>query len=148
MGMTEEIEARRARLRELVEKDSATSTAGVNHIAVISSDVEASVRFYREVLGMPLVSVDANRDLPESTHVNVDLGGGTRLSIFDFPHLGGRKAVEGAGGLMHIALSLPRERLESIRETIESQGVPMQRIGDSFYLRDPDGLTVELTLVD
>ena len=129
-------------------KDSATTTSGVNHIAVISADIEASVRFYREVLGMPLVSVAANRDLPESTHVNVDIGGGTRLSIFDFPHLRGRKAVEGAGGLMHIALSLSRERLEEVERAIAAQGVPMQRIGDSFYLRDPDGLTVELTLVD
>ena len=97
---------------------------------------------------MPLVSVAANRDLPDSTHVNVDIGGGTRLSIFDFPHLRGRKAVEGAGGLMHIALSLSRERLEEVERAIAAQGVPMQRIGDSFYLRDPDGLTVELTLVD
>jgi catechol 2,3-dioxygenase-like lactoylglutathione lyase family enzyme len=122
MSTTDKIEARRARLKELVVTGSTTSTAGVNHIAVISADLEASVRFYREVLGMPLVSVAANRDLPESTHVDVDIGGGTRLSIFDSPHLQGRKAVEGAGGLMHIALSLSRERLEEVERASSDRG--------------------------
>ena len=95
---------------------------------------------------MPLISVSANRDEPRCTHVNIALGNGTSLSLFDFPEVKERSAG-GAGGLMHLALSLPRERSEKIEASLNKHGVQHQRIHDSVYFHDPDGLTLELTLV-
>ena len=147
MSVSNDIEAKRKRLEAMVDRQATTPTRGVNHIAVISSDLERSAQFYHDVLGMPLVSVTPNRDEPRSTHINVALGGGVNLSLFDFPDVAGQ-AVGGAGGLMHLALSLPRDRLEAIEVRVKKAGVAIQRIGDSLYFHDPDGLMLELTLVD
>ena len=74
------------------------------------------------------------------------LGQGTMLSLFDFPNVKGT-AVQGAGGLMHLALSLPRERFARVEAALNEHKVPHQRIHDSIYFHDPDGLMLELTLV-
>ena len=87
MGTIEETEAKRERLRSLVDKEHTAPTEGVNHVAVVSSDREKSARFYHDVLGMPLASVAPNRDEPRSTHINIALGSGTMLSLFDFPNV-------------------------------------------------------------
>ena len=146
MTTLQEIEATRQRLEALVEKEPTTPAEGVNHVAVISADLERAVRFYRDVLGMALTSVTANRDEPRSTHINIALGRGTMLSLFDFPNVKGQ-AVQGTGGLMHLALWLPRERLARIEAALNEHQVPHQRIHDSIYFKDPDGMTLELTLV-
>jgi catechol 2,3-dioxygenase-like lactoylglutathione lyase family enzyme len=46
---------------------------GVNHIALVSSDMARTVRFYRDVLGMPLVKT---LDLPDGKgqHFFFDIG--------------------------------------------------------------------------
>ena len=141
------IEAARERLRTLMTKAAPTPTTGVNHVAVVSADLERAANFYQGVLGMPLTSVAANRDEPRSTHINIDIGSGAMLSIFDFPDVK-QPATGGVGGLMHLAISLPKARFDGIRRSLDQQGVTHQRIGDSVYLHDPDGLHIELTLVD
>ena len=97
MTTLQEIEATRQRLNALVEKEPTTPADGVNHLAVISADLERAVHFYRDVLGMALNSVTANRDEPRSPHINIALGRGTMLSLFDFPDMKGQ-AVQGPAG--------------------------------------------------
>ena len=147
MSTQAEIEAKRERLAALVEKQAPTSTRGVNHVAVISADLERAVGFYRDVLGMPLTNVAPNRDEPRSTHVNVDIGGGTMLSLFEFPDVT-RPAEGGVGGLMHLAISLAKDKFDEIEGSLKRHGVRYQQIGHSVYFHDPDGMQIELTLVD
>ena len=143
--MTDDIQAKRQRLQKMVETELSTPTEGVNHVAVIVLELERSVRFYTEVLGMTLTSVAPNRDEPRSTHANIALGQGTMLSLFDFPNVT-HQAVEGVGGLMHLALSLPRQRFEKIEGSLNANKISYERIHDSIYFKDPDGMTLELTL--
>ena len=65
-----------------------TQTGGVDHLALICSDLEATIRFYTEVLGMRLTKIVQNRDEPTSTHIFLDMGGGNQLAFFDFPEKG------------------------------------------------------------
>ena len=52
------MEEKRERLRRLIPSSSQLSvTEGVNHVAVYCKDMEATARFYTEVLGMPLINV-------------------------------------------------------------------------------------------
>src|SRR5918999_1324074 len=95
-----ELEQKRTRLRQWIPGDMQESvTRGVDHVAVFAKDLEATAAFYPNVLGMPVVNVTANRDVPESTHMNVALGNGMQLSFFDFPHISRlqRRAPEGVG---------------------------------------------------
>src|ERR1700732_2613357 len=67
------------------QKRLATSARGIHHLALISSDIERTIKFYSEVLGFPLVELFENRDLASSTHWFHDLGHGNLLAFFDFP---------------------------------------------------------------
>ncbi|PKB78589.1 MAG: hypothetical protein BZY88_17645 [SAR202 cluster bacterium Io17-Chloro-G9] len=144
--MAQEMEAKRERIRRLIPADPGESaTAGVNHLAVFAKDLEVTAEFYSGVLGMPVVNVTANRDVAESTHMNIHIGNGTMLSFFDFPHVPRqrRKAPEGVGGIMHIALPMNTERLDGVEEKLKVRHVKYQQIGGSLYFKDPNGLGIE-----
>ena len=72
-------------------------TGGVDHLALICADLEATIRFYAEVLGMRLTRIVQNRDDPTSTHIFFDMGGGNQLAFFDFPEKGPAPTVPDGG---------------------------------------------------
>jgi glyoxylase I family protein len=147
-----ELEARRGELRDRYLKapgDRPTSTGrGIHHAALICSDVEQTIEFYQDLLGFPLVELVENRDYPGSSHFFFDLGNQTLLGFFDFPGLGLEPGVEAIGGVPHIAISAPRDRWEAARERLDAAGVkyagPDRGIEESMYLKDPDGIQIEL----
>ncbi len=144
-----EIEAKRDRLKKWIpESQAQAATQGMNHLAVYSKDLEATAAFYNDVMGIPVVRVTANRDVADSTHMNVAMGNGMTFAFFDFPHVPRlqRKSPEGVGGIMHVALATSQERLDEIKDRLEQHRVKYQQIGGSFYLKDPNGLGLELML--
>ena len=121
-----ELRAKRDRLRRWMPGEGAeTSTGGVNHIAIFAKDLEATAEFYGRILGMPVIGVTANRDAAESTHMNVSIGNGMALSFFDFPQVArlGRKAPEGVGGIMHIAVTISTEKLAELQKRMNENRV-------------------------
>ena len=71
-----------------VSSRPASSARGLHHTALISSDVERTVRFYQDLLEFPLTELIENRDYPGSSHFFFDIGNGNLLAFFDFPGLG------------------------------------------------------------
>ena len=122
----------------------ATSARGVHHVALLSQDVERTIRFYQELLGFPLTELFENRDYPGSTHFFFDIGNGNALAFFDFPALDLGPYAEVLGGLHHLAISVPPERWREQRQRLEEAGVDTECISSSLYFRDPDGARVEL----
>ena len=148
---TQELNEKRTQLREWIPRATKQSlTQGVNHLAVYARDLEATAAFYTDVMGMPVVNVTANRDVPESTHMNVDVGNGMMLSFFDFPHIARlrRRAPEGVGNVMHLALSISPERYAEVKHRLDEHRVNSQEVGGSLYVKDPNGLGIELLPVD
>jgi len=144
-------EAMRERLRGLIPEGGKDGpTKGVNHIAVFAKDLEATAKFYSEIMGMPVVSVAPNRDVAESTHMNVAIGNGMRLSFFDFPHVPRlqRKAPEGVGNVMHIALPTARNIFLEVKERCDQNKIKYQEVGGAIYVKDPIGLAIELMPYD
>jgi catechol 2,3-dioxygenase-like lactoylglutathione lyase family enzyme len=141
------INAERDRLRSafLHEKRPASSARGVHHIALLSSNVERTIRFYQDVLGFPLTEIFENRDYKGSNHFFFDIGHGNLLAFFDFPDLGLGPYSEVLGGLHHIAISVERDQWEAARERLEAIGVQVHIEGEtSMYFPDPDGARLEL----
>ena len=143
------IEAERDRIRSAHLKpaaDRAASTArGLHHTALISSDVETTVRFYQDVLGFPLTELIENRDYPGSSHFFFDIGNGNLLAFFDFPGLDVGPYAEVLGGLHHMAISVDPDHWQELVRRLEDAGVAHEvHSGVSVYFRDPDGARIEL----
>jgi len=122
----------------------ASSARGVHHVALLSSNVERTIRFYQDVLEFPLTDLFENRDYEGSTHFFFDLGNGNAIAFFDFPELGLGDYAEVLGGLHHLAISVPPDRWERLRANLDAEGVEVLNIDTSLYFRDPDGARVEL----
>jgi glyoxylase I family protein len=146
-----ELEARREELRQkylLPPTERDTPGRGIHHAALICSDVEQTIQFYQGLLGFPLVELVENRDYHGSSHFFFDLGNKTLLGFFDFPGLGLEPGVESIGSVQHIAISTPRDRWEQLRKRLDEAGVeyhgPDFGVEESMYLKDPDGIQIEL----
>lgn len=141
------IEVERDRIRrEHVRKPRPPSSArGIHHVALLSSDVERTIRFYQDLLEFPLTEIFENRDYRGSNHFFFDLGNGNLLAFFDFPGLDLGPYAEVLGGLHHIAISVEPQRWERIKAKLDQAGVAyLLESGTSIYLTDPDGARVEL----
>ncbi|HEU4360735.1 MAG TPA: VOC family protein [Mycobacterium sp.] len=122
-----------------------SSARGLHHTAVISSDVERTVRFYQELLEFPLTEIIENRDYPGSTHFFFDIGNGNLLAFFDFPGLDLGSYREVLGGLHHIAISVEPHRWQQLRTKLADAGVEFVEHSEvSLYFSDPDGARLEL----
>jgi catechol 2,3-dioxygenase-like lactoylglutathione lyase family enzyme len=135
---------RAAHLRPSEQREPSTAR-GLHHTALISSDVERTVRFYQDVLGFPLTELIENRDYPGSSHFFFDIGNGNLLAFFDFPGLDVGPYAEVMGGLHHMAISVEPQRWEELVERLRAAGVDHEiHSGVSVYFRDPDGARIEL----
>ena len=143
-----QIEATRARLREerlrAPGERPASSARGLHHAALISSDVERTVRFYQDLLGFPLTELIENRDYPGSSHFFFDIGNQNLLAFFDFPGLDVGPYAEVLGGLHHMAISMEPSRWEEIVARFDEAGVDYVIHSEvSVYFTDPDGARIE-----
>ena len=122
-----------------------SSARGLHHVALLSSDVERTVRFYQDLLEFPLTEIFENRDYRGSNHFFFDIGNGNLLAFFDFPGLDVGPYAEVLGGLHHMAISVDPERWEMLVERLQRAGVAHEvHSGVSVYFRDPDGARIEL----
>ena len=140
------IEAERDRIRTTYLTPGGKSSArGLHHTALLSSDVERTVKFYQEVLGFPLTEIVENRDYQGSNHFFFDIGNGNLLAFFDFPGLDLGPYAEVLGGLHHLAISVEPAQWERLKHNLDEAGVEyLEESGTSIYFRDPDGARVEL----
>ena len=127
----------------------ASQTGGVDHLALICSELERTIDFYTEALGMRLTRIVQNRDEPTSTHIFLDMGGGNQLAFFDFPQKGPARTVRGVGSMHHVALKARPEQMRAILARLNERHISYSIHGTpdagSIYVRDPDEILVELT---
>jgi catechol 2,3-dioxygenase-like lactoylglutathione lyase family enzyme len=143
------IETERQRIRDTHLKPEgerpASSVRGIHHVALLSSDVERTVRFYQDVLEFPLTDIFENRDYKGSNHFFFDVGNGNLLAFFDFPGLDLGPYAEVLGGLHHLSISVEPETWERLKGKLDAEGIPyLHESGTSIYFSDPDGARLEL----
>ena len=143
------VEEARARIRDSHLRPASerpmSSARGLHHTALISSDVERTVRFYQDLLEFPLTELIENRDYPGSSHFFFDIGNGNLLAFFDFPGLDVGPYAEVLGGLHHCAISVDPAHWDRLVGKLEAAGVEhVVHSGVSVYFQDPDGARIEL----
>jgi catechol 2,3-dioxygenase-like lactoylglutathione lyase family enzyme len=125
--------------------------AGLHHLTLLCKDVERSVAFYRNLLGMRLVKQTVNEDDRGARHLffgDEEGRPGTLITCLEYPDLD--EGTVGRGSTHHFALAVgSEEELAGWRDYLTAQGIPVTDLMDrtyfkSVYLRDPDGHMVVL----
>lgn len=125
---------------------------GLHHITLVTSNQEVNRRFYTDVLGLRRVKLTVNQDDIFHRHLfyaNEEGATGSAITFFEWPDL--PKGTVGLTSPHHLAYTVRTlEALPMWRSWLQSQRVSVvgpitrdQRI--SLYLKDPDGVTVEIT---
>ncbi len=109
---------------------------GINHLALVCSDMARTVDFYTNVLGMPLIkTIQLPAEMGQ--HFFFDCGGGDALAFFWFPDAPppapgisgptGRpdqgSLTSARGSMNHVAFAVPPERIDEYRDRLRAAGV-------------------------
>ncbi len=120
----------------------------VHHIAIICSDYQKSKWFYTEVLGFTVLR-EVYRESRQSYKLDLALDGQYIIELFSFPNPPDRLSNPEASGLRHLAFAV--EDIEASITKLERFNVQVEPIRVDEYtrkrftfLRDPDGLPIEL----
>ncbi len=129
-----------------------------HHVAYATRDVEATTRFYEDLMGFPLVHTEVQAH-GESwiRHVFYDTGGGECIAFFQFHAVGERPEYttdlsDGVGlpvWINHAAFQATAEQQDAVRARMTEAGIDPLMEQDhgwchSLYFRDPNGIMVEL----
>jgi len=113
---------------------------GINHLALVSSDMARTVDFYTNVLGMALIKT---LEIPGGAqHFFFDCGNGDSLAFFWFPDApaaapgiasagdlpGGGSIVSAHGSMNHVAFNVPVDRFDDYVQKLEAKGVEVSRV--------------------
>lgn len=114
---------------------------GVHHVALVSSDMGATVDFYSGVLGMPLIKTI---ELPEGSgqHFFFDIGNGDCLAFFWFPDApSGVRGISSPRGLPtdldlisahgsmnHLAFTVPTDKFDEKVALLHEKGIACSEV--------------------
>jgi glyoxalase family protein len=123
---------------------------GIHHITAITGDAPRNVDFYARALGLRLVKKTVNQDDPTVYHLFYadELGSpGSDLTFFEYP--GARHGRVGAGMVYRIVWRVASKgALDFWEERLRTEGVEVAREERSVRFSDPEGLALELTVVE
>ena len=123
---------------------------GVHHISIVGSTRQSAIDFWEGALGMPFVMEQPNLGKPDENHLYFDPGDGRLLTVFtnESRDDARRDAPRDVGCVEHIAFNVSRATFQLAPARLTARGIDfIQRdrgFMDSIYLRDPNGLKVEL----
>jgi len=127
--------------------------SGINHLALITADMDATVRFYHGVLGARLA---ATVGTPEFRHYFFEFGPQCTVAFFEYANVTIEPFAKPAGvpdrrapQFDHLALNLPDENaLHDLRRRLaeadcEATDIIEHRSVHSVYFTDPNGIALE-----
>jgi glyoxalase family protein len=123
---------------------------GIHHVTAITGDAPGNVDFYTRVLGLRLVKKSVNQDDPTVYHLfYADETGsaGSDITFFEYP--GARRGRAGRGMVHTVVWRVgSAEALDFWQERLTREGLDVTRDGDRLTFADPEGLGLELRLVE
>ena len=143
--------------------DLARAWQGINHVSLITGNLDATVAFYRDVLEMRVV-FEAPANPHHGRHAMISAGGsGMGLHFFEVAGAQIFRLPDGVpskpeflpGALQHIAITVADEAAAlALRERLSAHGVPMTPVLEPgrfapmvrmFLFPDPSGLLLKAT---
>lgn len=126
---------------------------GINHLALVTTDMDATVRFYHGVLGARLVAHLGNESF---RHYFFEIGPANTVAFFEYRGIPLRPFAKPAGvpderaaQFDHVSFNLPdEEALLRLRSRLKAAGCEVTDVVDhsfirSIYFTDPNGIALE-----
>ena len=126
---------------------------GINHLALVTTDMDATVRFYHGVLGARLV---AHLAAPSFRHYFFEFGPESTVAFFEYADQPLEPFAKPAGvpdpraiQFDHLSFNLPdEEALHQLRSRLKEAGSEVTDVVDhgfvrSIYFTDPNGIALE-----
>jgi len=133
--------------------DAAARWAGVNHLALVTNDMDATVRFYHGILQMPLVATISAGPM---RHYFFRIGPQSTVAFFEWAGTDIGEFEKPAGvpftfpaQFDHVSFTLPDEAaLNALQRRLEEHDVEVTRVVDhgivhSVYFHDNNGIALE-----
>ncbi|MEU1960827.1 VOC family protein [Nocardia sp. NPDC019304] len=114
---------------------------GINHLALVCSDMRRTIDFYSGMLGMPLIkTIELPGNLGQ--HFFFDCGNGNTLAFFWLadapdaaPGVAAPRGLPDAGELLsavgsmnHVAFAVPPERFDEYYQRLRDEGIEVSRV--------------------
>ena len=135
--------------------DDAVRWRGVNHLALVTTDMDATVRFWHGVLDARLVTTLAT---PSFRHYFFEIGEGDTVAFFEYIGVEMDTFAKPAGvpypqasQFDHLSMDLADEdALIRLRNRLKEHGCEVTDVVDhgfirSIYFNDPNGIALEAT---
>ena len=136
-----------------IREDGVPRWRGINHLALVTDDMDATVRFYHGVLGARLV---ATIGTPDFRHYFFEFGAQNTVAFFEYRGMHLDRFAKPAGvpdrravQFDHLSFNLPDEdALLALRARLKSAECEVTDVVDhgfirSIYFTDPNGIALE-----
>jgi catechol 2,3-dioxygenase-like lactoylglutathione lyase family enzyme len=127
--------------------------SGLNHVAVVTADLDRFIAFYTRIFGLEVVFTEA---APQFRHAILRIGADSWLhpvQVPGNPHATAGTRMLDRGHLDHLALTAASaEAFERIRRALVEAGASNGAVEDlgafhTMWFEDPDGMRGEITLI-
>ena len=127
---------------------------GVNHLAMATGDMDRTVRFWRDLLGMRLV---AGLGRPGYRHYFFEISARDLIAFFEWPGVepleekDHGRPVKGPFAFDHVAFGVEtQDSLWELKDRLEAAGYHVSEVIDhgfihSIYSFDPNGVPIEFS---
>lgn len=132
---------------------TAPNWQGINHLALVTDDMDATTRFWHGVLGAELVATLGNESF---RHYFFRIGDGQTVAFFEYTDAAIDQFAKPsgvpyrkAGQFDHVSLNLPTlEDVEDLRRRLKEFDCEVTEVVDhgfikSIYFTDPTGIALE-----
>lgn len=128
--------------------------SGINHLAMATGDMDATIRFWRDLLGMRLVT---GLGKPGYRHYFFEISGADMIAFFEWPEVEPVRMkdhgfpVRGQVAFDHVSIGVAtREDLWDVKARLEAAGFEPSEVVDhgfihSVYAFDPNNVPIEFS---
>lgn len=102
----------------------------IDHISIQVTDLPRSIAFYQKIFGLSILNEDKANEIVRM---------GTTRTIVSLHHKAPYKVMD------HYAIAIDDFNQESVTQTLKQQGLTAeQNLDYGFYVRDPEGIPVQI----
>jgi catechol 2,3-dioxygenase-like lactoylglutathione lyase family enzyme len=116
----------------------------LSHVALVTGDIEASIRFYEGIVGLSASAIEPDPIRPGCRRTYLSDSRDQRIiELIDNPAVRHR-TIPGNGAAHHVGFSVSPSEWVRISSRADEAGEQIRQNGSLLFLRDPDGIVLEI----